>query len=382
MGLFDKLNVSGLVDKIKSTGIAEKLNITGTAADSQNNSAFADEESKKYYEIAFGLLSSLNGFIPMTYEGIKRYVEFHLGNSCNEEKLEKVLSYIDKPLGEYKLYTLHRFIKEDGQLYDGSDYFAKWKFSPKLTQELLAFNNLLDSQKTYRCPKHKIVDICYTDILDDIKKAYNSILNICKERNDYTLFQEGINKKFGGFRTEYAEKIDFSAVNMIIDKLIRDSFFEGDEIVKSVLFEKAFEIFSNHKEYRDREVVSMALRALHFEQFGNNKEAYESISYDVCYDYVMNSGSYAKARESHVFDKEEFVTKESKAVYSRNIFGKKFLPNKDDKYYTDAVCHMIWKELCEKYNEYDWEDDKPVSESKDPGCIVFLIYKGYDELYA
>ena len=69
MGLFDKLRdtVTKAVDVVQS-----------------NYTPLADETSKEYYEIIYGLLASVGS---VSYNGIKNYVEHCTSISCDEEKL-------------------------------------------------------------------------------------------------------------------------------------------------------------------------------------------------------------------------------------------------------------------------------------------------------
>lgn len=92
----------GFADKLRST--INKVSDTAQAA----GDPLPDETSRKYYEIAYGLLSSVchtecdrdlllmkevekTTYDIVPFDAVKKYIEYHLNQPCDENKLLSIL---------------------------------------------------------------------------------------------------------------------------------------------------------------------------------------------------------------------------------------------------------------------------------------------------
>ena len=143
----------------------------------------SDDVERKYYEIAYGLFSSGRSF---NYSGIKKYVEFHLGQPCDEEKLKNALANFGPDGARTGFY--HSC---------SDDYYKVLEsvagFTPHKINKLKEINKMLDQAETYRCTVEEALDICYKDTLSNLNLEIEELLKIVEE-NGVKFFREGITR--------------------------------------------------------------------------------------------------------------------------------------------------------------------------------------------
>ncbi len=353
----------GFADKLRST--INKVSGTAQAA----ADPLPDETSRKYYEIAYGLMSSvchtdcthsvlLDKEIEKThydivpFDAVKKYIEYHLNQPCDENKLLSILdNYFYVWRDGKRIY--HRYTGgTEGEAFIRSDLATK-KLPVLKINQLIEINNELDQTKIYRCTRDEFYNICYSDIFSEIESGYSDVLDVVERTGKTEHLFEGIHR----IAKKYLYVIDDIATRDMIHKAIANSFYEGNENVKKIILEEFCKRDINDGDAHLYLFASkVAVRAWHFEKYEQNQATYTPITEDECRNFVLNSKVYMKEVEEHPFDRDTHIVKWVDIIKKSMSFSCDY-SNGEDKYFIDAVCNLTWKEASEYFNVvYDSDD--------------------------
>ncbi len=331
----------GLFDKVRE--------VVNTLQNS--NAPLSDETERTYYEIAYGLLSL---FSHVHYDGIKKYVEFHISQTCDEAKLQRALSNFGVEAAK-KLYWRYATKEVLRSKKSGEKGFTDQKI-----EKLIEINQYLDESKKYRCSKEKAFDICYKDIFPEIKSEYEKVIEI-SETHGISHFREGAYRII----KKYQDRIGEYVLAEMIRSLTREKFIEGNHTVKIIVLaylrlELCDKKITSFKKFR---VASVALKALHFEAFGQTENEYSTISEEECKEFVLNNDMFISEIDEHPYDTDkytrEFIDNIINATLfdSLSVYDNFWMPlSKGDPYYADMVCNHFWKFVADKYDDGESTD--------------------------
>lgn len=327
---------------------------------------FQNETVKKYYIVSCGLLSSVRG---VTSKGIKKYLESKLGGACDSEALDKVLTvFVQHATSSYshneeKLYW---FTKNAKDLYLNKHVFG---------------GNMEELAKPYKCAPEEAYAICYPEAAKNIKEDYQKILHVLETqgKNDF-------DDHIGGVVRKYKDIIGQDNIKEYIRIITKGLYFEGNKtvatnVIKSVdsaLYEEMMDTVSNSLDVcqytAERQALAIALRALNFEKYTGNQEAYTSVTKEDYCKFVSNNAYFQENFEKEIAKKpldtsmDQLVESQVKSAESFNWYSKFstdlcFLPNmKTDPYYADALCNAFWKYIVNKRQEEILTDPDAVFE--------------------
>lgn len=339
----------GLFDKLKE--------VVNTAADSINKAMeesknakdpLGDPAVKKYYEVAYGLMKSIDR---VTVNAIRKHIEHQLGEPCDETILQKALEcYWGSPL--YHIITENTF-GEDKQ---------------KKIEEV---NRTLDALNQYRITKEEAYTLYYNEEVEKITAEFNKVLEVV-EQHGFKHFKEGMNRLWSNNH----ENIGINAYYDIVHMIVKNMLFEANPGAKRVLITCLDHgTYRFHKVNGSFRIASIALRALHFEKYGNSEEGYTSITKDEILDFVSNNEEFKeKAKElteENPFDTKNYNVEFAEGIMSVDIMSGAFehdfggrqiaktecwMPDYEtEPYYTDKVCNLYWKYL-ENHLDENTED--------------------------
>ena len=348
MGLFDKLRevVNTVVDSTQGT-----------------SDPLSDDVVKKYYEMIYGMRTSL------TWSGnesadensrARRYVEFLLGEACDDEKFKKAV----------ELTNLSR-----------TDYPKN-----KLEEQLKAFNKTLKDLKKYRCDTETAYNVCYKELVAEFKSEYNMILDVIKDDVNCKLFGQGLYI----WIYEIFEYLGSIMRNDITYIVISNSFYDGNTITRKVVLEYLLDIYNNRVknkkpdsyENATSQIEKMALKALHFEKYGKDRVGYTTITEEDCREFVLSDKYYKKKLAEHPFDQDTYVKRYVDNIMEWSVFRKDyssyngdelFWLNGCDDYFIDAACNLAWKEIAKKYKDSVNSAGENICESKNITDVVNML---------
>lgn len=351
----------GLFDKLRETVNNAKNTINGSIkAYQEAKDPLADETVKKYLEIIFGMTKSLSLFGDQPTENnekAKNYIEYFIGESCDEEKLQRALG----------LYNRARFD------------------TPQTTEDipLVDFGRSAKKSTTYLLEKHKASRMFCQSEIETATVEYNNILEIIKDNVNYSHFSQGLKK--------------MSSSDAIKNIVIANSFLDNNPITQELVLVFLFDTYvarMNNSTYTylydwHDDFALLAMKALHFEEYGANRESYETVTDEEYRNAVLSITCYKKSIDDHPFEKEEYINKYVTRIKKHeDIFGIytnfespcHYIESPDD-YFCDAVSHLAWKTISKKR---DWIDDngESISESKninDVFSIIGYYLRHYDD---
>lgn len=332
---------------------------------------FEDETVKKYYEIIFGMYKAIDGNwlkLSKREEIIKRYIEIQINGEVENEKLQIAL----------ELSKIAR---------DTTDKSAIAEF-------LRDYHKELKDKNTYIEKNFDVIDLFYKNEFEIMQEEFNGILEVIKDIQTFKSFTQGIQKRI----IKNGEKIDFKTVTMI-RRIIRQSFCGGNLIMQKVLVDYLYSTIYERSMSRSAydALVVVALKALHFEKYGNDSVSYITINDNDCRNYVLSDvltdDSYRKEIEENPFEKEEkieeIVKKQVEKLKEVDIIGPGYyvyekhvyiqLIDKDD-YFVDCLCNAAWKE-CKNTRWID-ETGRDTTDSKELIDVRKIICSYYIKNYA
>ena len=348
MGLFDKLReaVNTVVDTV--------MDSTQSTSD-----PLADEVVKKYFEIIWSMRQSFLASEPEPVNDnirAKRYVEYFLGEACDEEKLKTTLELCNRSLTDYS--------------------------TDKTTQMLSDFRKELGRNKPtkYMCGRYEAYKLFCPEEIEDTMVEYNKVLEVIKDNVKHAHFAQGI-KKINRDRALIHIAIDnsFHAGNTVTKQIVLDYFHD---ILVNIMHDTQFnKLFSRHDT-----LAQIVVRALHFENNSEKRENYNTVTDQEYKNFVVSIPYYNKAIEDHPFDKEEYIEKFAEAVKESGILYTAFSSYKEpncfpmayiDDYSLDAICNLIWKDVSNK-REWINTEGEDVSMSKEPVDIFRILLTYFD----
>lgn len=319
----------------------------------------ADVTVKKYFEIICGMRHSFLASGPEPVIGnvkAKRYVEYFLGEACDEGKLTTTL----------ELYNLSR-----------ADYPKD-----KTGKVLSDFRKELGRNKPtkYMCGRYEAYKLFCPEEIEDTMVEYNKVLEVIKDNVKHAHFAQGI-KKINRDRDLIHIAIDnsFHAENAVTKQIVLDYFYD---ILVNIMHDTKFnELYSRYNT-----LAQIAVRALHFENNSEKRENYNTVTDEEYRNLVVSIPYYNKAIENHPFDKAEYIEKFAKAVKESGILYIAFSSYKEpncfpmvciDDYSLDSICNLIWKEISNK-REWINNDGEDVSKSKEPSDVFLMLFTYFD----
>ena len=221
----------GLFDKLK--------NIMN--ASSNEGDPLQDEIVKKYFDIIYDMRTSRGWFgteIADANSRAKKYVELVLGGACDKDRLLKAVELINLSNTDYPNTKIEK------QMVD---------YRKALYQEYKA----REYKSVYGFDLKTVCEACYKELLIDIKSKYEAMLNVIDDDEDCEYFDDGLEKYI---LDEYLDAQDLSAVKDCACVAIMDSFVEGNEATKKIVFELLEnEEYENLSESMDLEEIATAV---------------------------------------------------------------------------------------------------------------------------
>lgn len=289
----------------------------------------ADPTERKYYEIAFNVLRLIH---IGNYEAIKKYVDFTLGQPCNEEILKRALKYI------------RTRVSDDGKTYyvnyDDNDLYAG------KPQELCEIRKEIIKRVPYAelCPlKEQAFCVCFDDQIDHIKSELVKALDMPLETASKVFLNQAVGKI----------KTDLKCNDFLLYLAFKQSFFE-DNGVKAAVLQHYFNVLERRAKEKNVPVYfsGMALRTATFEKSGEKETGYQTFTNNECEKYLKSHDAFIGQPIGYFVDS----VKRASAFYDEKTYQIFDLKNfwdtcsKDD-YFMDAVCYSGWLKIKEQYDD-------------------------------
>ena len=389
----------GFLDKLR-----DAANKAVNSVQSLNN-PLSNETEKVYYEIVYGALKSLG--VGANYEALKKYIEFHTGQQCDEATLQQILIWFADDYGHRKYYLTS---SEAGMRARANSTAKPKSITPSTTEKIIEINKGLDAVPKYKCSFDEACDICYKDEVAQIRAEYQNVFDIIAEREQYRYLEPGLKKIEKTYQEEYctlARRLlrqwifeDLQAGKDIVQKAYAEAVIYGIKGIRETSIrwkrEKRKCITGGPVSY----VAAIAIRALHFEQFGWSKENYSSITAEECKEFVMNHsgfisvwddaenrdwiiGAIQSAKIPSVCNNymvDDPMTNTIGDFWTPQVGREDYFLGKED-YFVDMICYHAWQTLCEEFTEVVNDDDELLCESKQPADMTDLLFYGSIEHY-
>lgn len=316
-------------------GFLDKLNNL-LQATLTNQTPLADPTERKYYEIAFNVLRLIH---IGNYQAIKKYVDFTLGQPCDEEILKRALKYIRARVSD-----------------DGKTYYVNYEDSDLSfgkPQELCEIRKEIIKRVPYAelCPlKEQAFCVCFDDQIDHIKSEIIRALDMPLENASKVFLNQAIGKI----------KTDLKCNDFLLYLAFKQSFFEEDS-VKCAVLQHYFNVLERRAKEKNVPVYfgAMALKAANFEKLGEKEKEYQALSDSECKKYIKNHSAFAgQPFDEYPLLMGKFVDmiQQSSAFYDDktyrifDLMGFWDTCSRDD-YFMDAVCYFGWLKIKEQYDD-------------------------------
>lgn len=361
------------------------------------NNPLPSETAKVYYEIVYGALNSLG--VGANYKALKKYVEFHTGQQCDEATLQQVLIWFEDDYGQRKYYLTS---SEAGMRARANGTMKPKSITPGTTEKIIELNKELDLTPKYRCSFEKACDICYKEEVAQIRAEYLKVFDVIAERQKYRYLEAGLKKIEKTYQAEYC-----TLARRLLRKWIFEDLEAGKDIVQKAYAEAVIYSIKGIRENQECitggpvcYVAAIAIRALHFEQYGWTKENYSSITAEECNAFVKSHSKFMSLwdnaynrdrvvgaiqgaripseRNNYVLD--DPMTKTIGDFWTPQVGREDYFLGKED-YFVDMICYHAWKTLCEEFTEVVNDDDEPVCQSKKPDDMTSLLSYGSIQHY-
>lgn len=367
MGFFDKLRevANKAVDSVQSL-----------------NNPLPSETAKVYYEIAYGALKSLG--VGASYNALKKYVEFHIDQQCDEAILQQVLIWFGDDYGQRKYYLTST---EDGMRARTNSEYKPKIVTPSTTEKIIQINKDLEFAPKYRYSFEQACDICYKDEVSQIRTEYLKVFDIIAERQKYRYLETGLKKIEKAYHTEYG-----TLARRLLRKWIFEDLEAGKDIIQKAYAEAVIYSIKGISGNRDHitggpvsYVAAVAIRALHFEQYSWSKENYSSITTEECDAFVKSHPAFMSVWDN-TYNRDRVVSaiKCASIPSVRNKYGGDdfWTPQVGrENYLVDMICYHAWRTLCEEFTEVVNDDDELLCQSKKPVDITELLFYGSTQHY-
>ena len=361
------------------------------------NNPLPNETAKVYYEIVYGALKSLG--VGANHKALKKYVEFHTGQQCDEATLQQALIWFADDYGKRKYYLTS---SEAGMRARANGTMKPKSITPSTTEKIIELNKELDLTPKYRCSFEEACDICYKDEVAQIRAEYLKVFDIIAEREKYRHLEAGLKKIEKTYQAEYC-----TLARRLLRKWIFEDLEAGKDIVQKAYAEAVIYSIKGIRENREcitggpvSYAAAVAIRALHFEQYGWTKENYSSITAEECNAFVKRHSkfmslwddAYNRDRVVHAIqgakipsERNNYVADDSMSktigdFWTPQVGREDYFLGKED-YFVDMICYHAWKTLCEEFTEVVNDDDEPVCQSKKPDDMTSLLSYGSIQHY-
>lgn len=315
-------------------GFLDKLNSFIQAATSKQ-SPLADPTERAYYEIVFNVLRVIH---VADYLAIKRYVDFTLGQPCNEEVLQSALKYIRSSA------------RDDGSVryenYQDHDlYTSKPQELCEIRSEIVKRVRLAELAPR----KMEILGICFAEEIENIKSEINKALDIPLETASKVFLNQALGKI----------KADLKCRDELLYLAFKQSFLEENDVVRLAMQKHYMNVLERRAKNKNDDIPTviyfsaMAFRAAHYEKCSAKENEYKPFPVNECGKYIKASeffatqpfdeyptllGSYVqKFREASVFFDSTTYT-----IFDLRKFWD--ICTKDD-YFMDTLCYLGWSTI-------------------------------------
>lgn len=283
-----------------------------------------DSPKKKYYDFILNVLTTANC---MSEKDIKKCYKAKMGEDCDEAVLSAVLEKFETSKVSRSDVTWYQ--RTTKQVFDERVPESQWLF--KTVDE--------------------IYDLCYSDFRESVRARFAEVLDTVKGCADDFHLEQACEAmmKYPSSPCPHTTL----AGQVMGGEMIR-LFFANDptavSIVMKCLYSNLVYSYSNYSEKTIALLYAIALRAMHFEQFGTAEDGYVSITAEDCTNAVLNSKYYQKQIAETPYYKDSIVTcgakaiLETKPIYSTHDWTWDCWAIKNPRF-VDAACHKLWKQL-------------------------------------
>lgn len=359
-----------LVEKIKDA-LPKKV-ITSNNDEGIVDVSSLDETVAKYYTITLGLLNSIYTYHHegATVEGIKRYIEFHTKDACDEDILSCALEHFES------------FTEPDNETCEGTSILMYRLTNKQSSLIILGHDteNKCPDIKPYTLSPYEAYKICYPEITESLKTDCISVLNVM-DLKQAIQFEQGIKK----VEEKHEPVIGKHAVRSCIYAIIKDLYLEGDNRMKSVLLDRmAYYLYKqmmtnagskytveSRMNFAEEQAIAITVRALHFEQSSRSIDDYTDVSESFCAQLLTEVEHFKVkmaamvAKNPFEYTIEKLSTRDAQRIIkNRSIYSEytqychtNFLPDSySDVYYFDSLCYEYWKSVIEQNQNVDSSD--------------------------
>lgn len=342
--------------KAAEKAAAEKAAAEKAAAEKAAATLTNDEVAKRYYTIVCGLLDSIDR---ATCDDVKQYIECHIKQSCDAEKINFILKFLNQ---------------------NGKYYFINEKYYKLIGVSIEDINQ-------YKLSKEEAYRIRYSGLFENIKAECKEIFSIATSYG-VEHFDKGWVRR--DWENKYANTIGVEVRNYLYRQAVQELFFEGEASVVEILCNR-FDCYSAtarnyywaryggvHSVQKAMPIVAkhagaVAVRTLHFEKYGQDRKGYKPLTEDECRDMISNSEPFKRA-VGQIMGIDPFGYKEwangeveskfaifdwiQKEVKAQSYYssGCEYLPSDAEYYYADALCNAFWKYVEKRYQNVNSMD--------------------------
>lgn len=420
MGLLDKLKDSVNLDKLKDAagGVLEMAKETISQVVEEGSKAIESSKATEstqqpspldepnvlsYLNIIYRLVAKSSYTRPQVQRYVEKYVTVRLGETFDPEVFEKVLPYCPcKDNGEYFI-AAWRF--EEGtpdfgadtarikELVEAARYGVKDCLSDKEIYELF-----LDE---LQAALHAVSDVDVEEFLSQIEdvhaeyalwtghaaiakqtslicrsvfekalaKDYNKILVVLRDRwNDGTdyvdIYREGFERIYSHYAYGYGYCGTKEMLTEILHDLVKASYLADESAIQRAVginYHLTMIRLWKTKSLRDIAIAGIALRAVNFAQYGDNRETYPSLTEEKCREFILNNAYFqARLKKEHAFELEKYTESFIQSLVKCRAPGAGPLDARtahelivecllfkvsDEDYYIDSVCHRVARDF-------------------------------------
>ena len=288
----------------------------------------------------------------------ERYVKYFVGEAYNAEKLRIALEVYNR---SRLLYDCSR---SDQIPKNKTDRFL-WEHRKEL------WSKSKEGSGLYEMDCYKANKLFCQEQIEAAAVELDKVLYIIKDNISYKHFSQGLSK--------------ISATSAAKGVAVADAFYDGDPVIRKLIFDYVVDDLvykkSNGWSRFWSDISSMAIKAVHFEQYGVNGEDYETVGDEEYRNFVSCVAYYKNTIDDHPFDTEEYVEKFVAEIKKERTFFVETLSKfgGDDysrlgainDYFCDAVCNYVWKEIAKE----NWvnEDGENISKSTEYQDVFNII---------